>query len=152
GLGGFASGSVSGVRTRRYHALLLVCLPESEARWVLVNGLDVWVETSTGRFALSTQHYDPGIDSPDGYRWIIDFTAEPWPRWLFHLPDGNRIEQELFICHGSRTVALRWRCINRDGPIRLTVRPFLSGRDYHALHHENANFRFEPEAQGQNLI
>ena len=55
GLGGFASGTVSGVRSRRYHALLLAAVTPPTGRLVLVNGLDTFVETPAGRFALSGQ-------------------------------------------------------------------------------------------------
>jgi Glycogen debranching enzyme N terminal len=47
GLGGFAS--VAGIRTRRYHALLLTARPPPTGRFVLVNGFDAWVETTGGR-------------------------------------------------------------------------------------------------------
>ena len=55
GLGGFASGTVSGIRTRRYHALLLTATTPPAGRMVLVNGFDAWVQTSSGifRFPLS---------------------------------------------------------------------------------------------------
>jgi hypothetical protein len=43
GLGGFASGTVSGVRTRRYHGLLLVATTPPTGRMMLVNGFDAWV-------------------------------------------------------------------------------------------------------------
>jgi hypothetical protein len=55
GLGGFASGTISGVRTRRYHALLLAATTPPTGRVVLVNGFDAWVDTASGSFALSTQ-------------------------------------------------------------------------------------------------
>jgi len=45
GLGGFASGTVSGMRTRRYHALLLTAVTPPTGRFVLVNGFDAWVDT-----------------------------------------------------------------------------------------------------------
>src|SRR5271165_2695906 len=67
GLGGFASGTVSGIRTRRYHALLLAATNPPTGRVVLVNGFEAWVETLDGRFALSSQHYSPGIVHPDGH-------------------------------------------------------------------------------------
>src|SRR5437879_3457158 len=66
GLGGFASGTTSGVRTRRYHALLLSALTPPTGRVVLVNGFDAWVDTSGGSFALSTQRYAPDVLHPDG--------------------------------------------------------------------------------------
>ena len=66
GLGGFASGTVGGVRTRRYHALLLAATTPPTGRMVLVNGLEVWLETPAGRFALSAQRYAPDVVHPDG--------------------------------------------------------------------------------------
>src|SRR5471032_500645 len=81
GLGGFASGTVSGLRTRRYHALLLAAIEPPAGRLALVNGFDAEVATAAGRFALSTQRYAPGVDSPDGATRLISFTLEPWPQW-----------------------------------------------------------------------
>ena len=49
GLGGFASGTAVGVRTRRYHALLLAATTPPTGRMVLVNGFDAWVETGSRR-------------------------------------------------------------------------------------------------------
>ena len=45
GLGGFASGTATGIRTRRYHALLLTATTPPTGRLVLVNGFDAWIET-----------------------------------------------------------------------------------------------------------
>src|SRR5687768_7850315 len=78
GLGGFASGTTSGIRTRRYHALLLTATTPPTGRIVLVNGFDAWVTTPAGRFALSTQRYQPGVLHPDGYTRIVSFSSEPW--------------------------------------------------------------------------
>jgi hypothetical protein len=101
GLGGFASGTSGLVRTRRYHALLLAASHPPAGRIVLVNGLEAWVETPAGRYALSTQQYGPDIQSPDGVNRISFFSAHPWPRWEFRLDDGTLIEFELFVPFGS---------------------------------------------------
>src|SRR5919197_2562932 len=77
GVGGFASGTVAGPRTRRYHALLLVATTPPTGRFVLVNGLDAWVDTEGGRFALSSQRYGPDVVHPDGERRPEAFGAEP---------------------------------------------------------------------------
>ena len=61
GLGGFASGTSKGIRTRRYHALLLVARTPPTGRMVLVNGVDAWVETKEGNYDISSQNYAPGI-------------------------------------------------------------------------------------------
>jgi len=152
GLGGFASGTISGMRTRRYHALLLAALTPPTGRVVLVNGFDAWVETPTGTFALSSQAYAPDVIHPDGERRIIDFKTEPWPQWTLELEDGTRIQQELFAHNGSALVVLAWRLLTPAKEVKLSVRPFLSGRDYHSLHHENPTFQFGPRRNGDRII
>ncbi len=144
GLGGFASGTTSGVRTRRYHALLLTATTPPTGRVVLVNGFDAWVDTPSGSFALTTQRYAPDVQHPDGSSRIVSFTSEPWPTWEFATPDGVRLLQEILVEHGTGTVLVTWSLI-AGGPVALRVRPFLSGRDYHSMHHENAAFRFDAE-------
>jgi predicted glycogen debranching enzyme len=151
GLGGFASGTVGGRRTRRYHALLLVATTPPTGRLVLVNGFDAWVDTDAGRFALSSQYYFPDVVSPDGETRLEAFATEPWPHWTYRLEDGTLIEQELFVPHGAPVVALCWRRLNAPGRATLQVRPFLSGRDYHSLHHENRAFRFDAATAGERV-
>jgi predicted glycogen debranching enzyme len=152
GLGGFASGTVSGPRTRRYHALLLAATTPPTGRVVLVNGLDAHVATPRGTFALSSQRYLPDVVSPDGASRLRAFRREPWPTWEWELADGLRVAQELFACHGAPRTVLRWRLLGPRAEAVLQVRPFLSGRDYHALHHENPAFGFAPrEALGQRV-
>src|SRR5216117_2047799 len=135
-LGGFASGTANGIRTRRYHALLLAAMTPPTGRVVLVNGFEAWVETPAGSFPISSQAYAPDVVHPDGSRRIESFAADPWPVWRFRLEDGTVVDQEFFVPKGSPVVALRWRLTGRRKGVRLFVRPLLSGRDYHSLHHE----------------
>lgn len=148
GLGGFASGTVCGVRTRRYHALLLHAATPPTGRRVLVNGMEARVDTPAGSFALSSQRYAPDVLHPDGMQRLIAFTREPWPKWTFRLEDGTEVVQELFAVHGAPVVALFWSLAEPRAGVSLSVRPLLSGRDTHATHHENGSFRFHPELAG----
>jgi predicted glycogen debranching enzyme len=91
GLGGFASGTVSGIRTRRYHALLLTATKPPAGRLVLVNGFDASVETANGSYSISAQQYPPDIVHPDGAKRIAEFSREPWPRWTYLLDEGTRV-------------------------------------------------------------
>ena len=82
GLGGFASGTVDGIRTRRYHAFLLTVVTPPTGRFVLVNGWQAEVETPGGRFALTTQRYVPDVVFPEGAARIESFATTPWPTWV----------------------------------------------------------------------
>lgn len=153
GLGGFASGSVSGIRSRRYHALLLTARTSPTGRFVLVNGFDAAITSSAGVFPLTSQLYGPGVVHPDGTRRLQSFTTEPWPAWRFRLEDGTIIVQEIFVPARASAVVVRWR--HEGSPradLRLTVRPFLSGRDHHAMHHENGAFRFGAQEDSGSWI
>jgi predicted glycogen debranching enzyme len=152
GLGGFASGTATTVRTRRYHALLLPATKPPTGRLVLVNGFEAWVETPAGRFALSSHRYAPGVTHPDGVRRIAAFEVDPWPRWTFKLDDGTLVEHTVMVCHGAPLVVVAWRLLTEGTGTRLSVQPLLSGRDYHALQHENGAFRFDVEQRGERVI
>jgi predicted glycogen debranching enzyme len=144
GLGGFASGTVSGIRTRRYHALLLAAATPPTGRQVLVNGLEVWLETPNGVVALSSQRYAPDVVHPDGASRIASFAREPWPTWRFALPGGVEVEHEIVVRRGVPLALATWRLVAPAPRVELCVRPLFSGRDYHSLHHENGAFQFTP--------
>ena len=151
GLGGFAMGTVDGVRTRRYHGILLAATRPPNARMMLVADLEVFIETSERRYALSSHRYAGDVVYPDGATRRTAFAWQPWPRWEYTCSDDTRIAYELVADHGSPRVALRWTKL-AGGAARLIVRPLLAGRDYHSLHHENGAFRFAAEVTGGAVI
>ncbi len=158
GRGGFASGTVSGERTRRYHALVLGTVDPGSAggvpagRYVLVNGVEAWLENAAGeRHFVSTQFYQGDVVQPRGVDAITDFTYEPWPRWTFRFGEGGPVvAQDFFVVPGAALVLLSWRLLDAgtqgadDGGWQFHVRPFLSGRDYHGLQQQNPAFEFNP--------
>src|SRR3954464_4561708 len=101
GLGGFASGTTSGIRTRRYHALLLTATTPPTGRVVLVNGFDAWLDTPAGRVALSSQRAAPDVSAPDGPVRLERFGVEPWPTWEYAAADGTRVQQEIVVPRGE---------------------------------------------------
>src|SRR6266446_7051549 len=151
GLGGFASGTSTGIRTRRYHALLLTATTPPTGRVVLVNGFDAWVETANGKFSLSSQCYAPDVMGGDGAQRIEAFGWEPWPHWIFKLEDGTRIELEILTVKGQPTTCLSWKLLGPRKDVKLFVRPFLSGRDYHSLHKSNPGFRFDADVNADRI-
>jgi predicted glycogen debranching enzyme len=152
GLGGFASGTTTGIRTRRYHALLLTATNPPSDRKVLLNGFEAWIQTAGGNQYLSSQRYAPDVVFPDGSQKIKSFDARPWPVWRFDLGNNIEVEQELYVPQGQSAVVLAWRVSPECGMgLKLVVRPFLSGRDFHGTHHENGAFRFDADVQEERV-
>ena len=84
---------------------LLAATTPPTGRVVLVNGIEAWVEVSGDIYPISSQCYAPNVVHPDGDRRIESFEPEPWPRWVFRLESGHRVEQEIFVPHERAAVA-----------------------------------------------
>ncbi|MEX3931310.1 amylo-alpha-1,6-glucosidase [Paraburkholderia phymatum] len=156
GFGGFASGTVGTLRTRRYHALLLTATRAPAGRVVLVNGIEAWIEANGARYPLTMQRYAPDILYPDIAASLIAFDTTPWPTWRFRIDAQTGVIAEAFVAKATCETVLRWRAefeedAPRDRTITLHVRPLLSGRDYHALHHENGAFDFTARVDGERV-
>jgi predicted glycogen debranching enzyme len=144
GLGAYASGTVGLVRTRRYHALLMVAVRPPTLRFVLVNGIEAWLEREgQPDVPLSAQRYLPDVLWPDGFAQVTCFSANPFPCWSFALPEGGVVRFEVFASPDAAGTVLRWTA-PAGCPWLLRVRPLLSGREQNALHRENPGFRFAP--------
>ena len=150
GLGGFASGTTSGIRTRRYHALLLVAAAPPADRRVLVQGFVARLETRDGTVEFWPQAYDGGwITGADVER--VEYAGEPWPTWRFFTRLGVCVRVEVFVPRGAPAAVIAF---GLDRPLpgaRLDVRPSFSGRDFHSLHHENEGCSMLPTNAGDAL-
>jgi len=135
GLGGFASGTVAGTRTRRYHGWLLVAKKPPAERVMLVQGADLEVVGEGWSAEISSNRYRTTLH-PRGVDLRESFTAFPWPTWRFRLPDGSTLAQELFVPRGTAACVTRW-WREGEGEAVLRVRPFLSGRFFHSVMREH---------------
>jgi predicted glycogen debranching enzyme len=130
-LGGYASGTVAGVATRRYHGLLIAALPSPFGRTMMLNHimeslrLPEWNIVQIG-----------GRERPDrtlelyGAENLVDFHLEAGlPVW--HYRAGNILmEKRLHMVHQQNTVYLRYRMLEGSGTVRLELRPALHFRGH----------------------
>jgi predicted glycogen debranching enzyme len=133
GLGGYASGTVAGVNTRRYHGLLVAALAPPVQRTVLVAGSVDWATYAGERYALSTQEYADGTVDPHGYRNQVGFRLDgSMPGWTFALSDAL-VERRVWMAYGSNTTYVRFTVVRSSGPLELELRPLVTYRDFHSL-------------------
>jgi predicted glycogen debranching enzyme len=150
GRGGFASGTVAGANTRRYHALLLTARKPPSERFVLVNHLEEWFDIDGQTIPLSTNLY-PGAVQPAGFERCIGFSTEPWPTWTFDC-QGITVQREILSIHSRDIVIVRWKLVGKKASRAvLRVRPKITGRDYHGAHHENASLSTEAQV-GSGMV
>jgi predicted glycogen debranching enzyme len=133
GLGGYASGTVAGINTRRYHGLLVAALAPPVARTVLVANVAEHVTAGGERIGLATNEYANGAVDPTGYRHVESFRLEGMlPAWTFAF-GGDLLEKRVFMEHGANTTYVLYRLLRAEGPVEIELRPLVTYREFHTL-------------------
>ena len=136
GLGGYASSTVAGANTRRYHGLLVAALRPPVGRFVLLSKLEEVLIISGNRYELSANQY-PGVVQPQGFRYLKEFRLDPFPIFTFDI-EGVEVEKTIFMVHGENTTVVQYRLMSSAAAnCELEIRPLIAFRDYHSTTHEN---------------
>jgi len=133
GLGGYAMGTVAGLRTRRYHGLLMVAEPGLPARRRLgLAALDAVVQLHSGVLAeLAVHEWTGGAIAPQGHRRLERFDlVDGLPRWRWRIGDVV-LERELAMAPGAPYVVIAHRLVAAPGPVTLTLKALTTWRDAH---------------------
>ncbi len=149
GIGGFASGSVAGMPTRRYHGLLIAALKPPLGRTLLVSHLQETVECDGRKYELSTCRWSGGAVSSSGYRNIEAFRLEgTTPVWTFAC-GGALIEKRIWMEQGANTTYVTYRLARPCNPVQLEIKALVNYRDYHASTHAGGwRMDIEPTENG----
>jgi predicted glycogen debranching enzyme len=126
GLGGYASGTLGGLLTRRYHTLLTAALPAPLGRVVLVSRLDERVRLPGGQIGWLSRPGSAPNDVITGFALVGGL-----PVWTYEL-DGVTIEKRLFMPRLQNTVVVTYTATRAIKPFRLGIRPHLHARPHEA--------------------
>lgn len=131
GIGGFGSGTVARILTRRYHGLLVAALKPPVERTLLVTKFDEAVTYMERTRNLAVDRWRNGHIDPDGYRWLRAFHLEgTTPVWVFSL--GNaQLEKRIWMQRGANTTYIRYDLVGGQAPVLLDVKPLVNYRGYH---------------------
>jgi len=139
GLGGFASSTIIGLNTRRYHGLLVAATKPPIGRLVMLSKLEETLFIEGQAFALSANRY-PGAVHPQGFRYLKRFRLDPFPVFTYEV-EGIEIEKTVFMVHGENSTVVQYELKNNhpESPknLALEIRPLIAFRDYHSTTHQN---------------
>jgi predicted glycogen debranching enzyme len=131
GLGGYASGTISGAATRRYHGLLIAALPAPLGRTVMLNHLVEQLRLPDGTTIRcgGYQYADRSLEL-HGAGQLKEFRLDAGlPVWRYEI-DGFILEKQLFFPYMQNTVHLRYRLVAGGGPLRLKLQPSVHFRPH----------------------
>ncbi|MBP2030685.1 putative glycogen debranching enzyme [Methanohalophilus levihalophilus] len=135
GIGGYASSTVIGSNTRKYHGLLVASLKPPVDRRVLLSSLDEEITCGNEVYRFSVHEY-PGVVYPEGFRHLHKFSSSPIPVFEYHA--GNiKVEKSIFMVHGENTTVVQYAVFNPEKEkINFRIFPLVTDRDFHAVKRE----------------
>ena len=138
GIGGYASSSVSGANSRRYHGLLVAATHPPVGRLLMLSKLEDTLLVDGERFELSTNVYGDNVIHPNGYRNLNQFRLDPFPVYTY-ASDLFVLEKSIFMPRGQNAVLVEYVLTKLQGAmdVRLDISPLIAFRDYHATTHQN---------------
>ncbi|MEH2137686.1 amylo-alpha-1,6-glucosidase [Nostoc sp.] len=132
GIGGYASGTVAGLLTRRYHGLLVGALKPPLGRTLMLAKLDETVLYDNRSYSLDTNRWADGTVSPHGYQNIERFSLEGTiPLWRFAVADAL-LEKRVWMQQGVNTTYVQYTLRRATQPLKLTLKAMVNYRDYHS--------------------
>jgi predicted glycogen debranching enzyme len=135
GIGGFASGTIAGTQTRRYHALLVAALKPPLGRTLMAAAVHEAVDYAGSSWPLFAARWANGAIDPHGYRLIEHFRLDgTTPVWTCACADAL-IEKRVWMEPGANTTYVRWRVARAREPLTLRFKALVNYRDYHAATH-----------------
>ena len=135
--GAYASRTISGCHTRKYHGLLVVPQPTlDDDNHVLLSNLDETVIQRNSEFNLGIHKYPGGVYSPKGHKYLESFSADPIPNNTYQV-GGVVLKKETLFAENDDRILIRYTLQDAHSPTRLRFRPFLAFRNVHRLTRAN---------------
>ncbi len=132
GIGGYASGTISGMLTRCYHGLLVAALKPPLERTLLLTRLDENAFYAGETYPLFTNRWNDGIVEPLGYRYLEQFRLEgTTPVWTYACADAL-LEKRIWMEQGANTTCISYTLARGTEPIALSIKALINYRSYHS--------------------
>lgn len=153
GLGGYASSTILGMNTRKYHGLLVAATEPPLGRRVLLAKLnESLVSPSLGRLSLTANEFPSGLDG-EGLRWLQGFSLSPFPSFTYDAR-GVALSKSIALAQGENLAVIRYEAVNlRDEQVTLEVCPLTSRRGIYEVHDsERSAWAYEQHAFDRGLV
>ncbi len=152
GIGGFASGTISGILTRRYHGLLIAACKPPLDRKLLLSKLEETATYDGEAVELFANRWADGSVNPSGFKRIEQFGLDgTMPVWNFAFADAL-LEKRIWMRPGENTTYVRYRLLRGLYPVRLSFKVLVNYRDFHGETFGSAPLRIEPVDHGIKVL
>jgi predicted glycogen debranching enzyme len=135
--GAYHSTTIVGCNTRKYHGLLVMPVPElDDENHVILSSLDETVIQHGAAFNLGLHKYQGGCFSPNGHKYIREFSVEIIPRTIYRV-GGVILSKEKIFSRTDNFIMIRYKLLDAHSVTTLCFHPFLAFRSVQELTHKN---------------
>lgn len=148
--GSFASSTIIGLNTRKYHGLFIVPQDKiDKERHVLVSNLNEAIIIDNMEFHIGINQYKGNIIDPKGNKYLQQFVPYPIPTYQYRVGKFNFKKEILFLSDSDRVI-IKYTILDAFESASIQFQPLLAFRQIHALTHENnaVNTNFNSIEQG----
>ncbi len=148
GIGGFASSTVLGANTRRYHGLLVAPLMPPALRYVILSKVDESIVINNKDYNLFTNVCENYVS--EGYKNLESFEKECLPVFTYKVKDV-KIVKTISMIYGRNTVVVQYKIKNGKDEARLKLAPIINFRDFHQMN-TNHNYVLKQRKDNNKII
>jgi len=142
GLGGYASSTVLGINTRKYHGLLVAAFNPPVNRWVMLAKLDEELTIGTERYALGANEFRDAM-YPKGYHFLSEFMISPLPTFRYAV-GGVGLQKTVFMPYLKNATAVIYKVSNPlEKKVSVNVSPLVNSRHiYNTTNRNKIRWKF----------
>ena len=130
GIGGFASSTIIGANTRKYHGLLIAPLMPPAQRYLILSKVDESIQIGDVKYDLYTNVGENYISK--GFEYQEEFKKEYFPIFKYSV-DNVKITKTICMKYGKNIVGIYYKIKNADKPSKLSIAPIFNFRDFHSM-------------------
>jgi predicted glycogen debranching enzyme len=132
GLGGYASSTVLGINTRKYHGLLVAAFNPPTDRRVLLTKLDEEIEIENKTYFIGSNEFRDAF-VPKGYRFLLNFALEPLPAYRYSV-NGVQLQKTIFMPQGKNATVIVYEVSNpSESEASIRISPLVNSRHFHSV-------------------
>lgn len=147
GLGGYASGSIVGAKTRKYHGLLVAPFNPPTERRVLVSKVEERIFQEGVINDISVNQFIGDSIYPNGHDFLKEFDRSPVATWIYE-GENWQLKKKIFMVPGSNTTVVTYENTGKK-VFDIQLHPLLENKDYHSITLENHfDFYYQQEKSG----
>lgn len=143
GLGGYASSTITGMNTRKYHGLLVTSDKPPLDRKVILSKLEEELLLKDKTVKISTNRY-LDVTYPEGYKNQVKFELNPFPRFIYNV-DGIEVKKSIFTVYGKNIVIVKYEFENVNEAFVFRIYPLINYRPIYYLTKTPINFKISKE-------